>query len=82
MWEDRTNDGQRRSLRFDPKVTRTGRTFSQPAQSPGAVTGAALQVPSSRHLHLREAAIREQFHSRDIAAVVGGEKYDSLRNLV
>src|SRR6266498_3329010 len=33
-------------------------------------------------LHLRDAAIDEQFRSRDIAAVVGSEKDDGLRNLV
>jgi hypothetical protein len=33
-------------------------------------------------LHLRDAAIHEQFRSRDIAAVVGSEKDDGLRNLV
>src|SRR5258706_9424520 len=33
-------------------------------------------------LHLCEAAIHIQFRSRDVAAVVGGEKYHSLRDLI
>src|SRR5260370_8938686 len=54
-------------------------------QSPEVVAGLqkrASRRKSGRHLHLREAAIREQFCSRNIAAVVGGEKYDSFRNLI
>src|SRR5438128_1812661 len=33
-------------------------------------------------LHLGEAAIHKQFRSRDVAAVVGCEKYHSLRDLI
>ena len=33
-------------------------------------------------LDLRETAIDEQFDTGDIAAVIGGEKHDSLRDLV
>ena len=93
MWQDRQTQANepgtqppRRNLNFysvsslgmsDPE--RKNLVTACPAY---AVTGPALQVPSSRHLRLREAAISEQFHSCDIAAVVGGEKYDSLRNLV
>src|SRR6266478_5935795 len=54
-------------------------------QSPEVVAGSqkrARRRKSGRHLHLREAAIREQFCSRNIAAVVGGEKHDSFRDLV
>ncbi len=59
--------------------------FTPAATWNGIGTEARLSISihrDSRHLHLREAAIHEQFRSRDIAAVVGGEKYDSLRNLV
>src|SRR5258707_5759882 len=54
-------------------------------QSPEVVAGwqkRASRPKSGRHLHLGEAAIREQFCSRNIAAVVGGEKHDSFRDLV
>src|SRR2546422_3051989 len=33
-------------------------------------------------LHLGEAAIHEQFRSRDVAADVGGEEHHGLRDLV
>ena len=33
-------------------------------------------------LHLCEAAIHEQFRSRDVAAVVGGEKHHGLGDLI
>ena len=33
-------------------------------------------------LHLCEAAIHKQFRSRDVAAVVGCEKHDGLRDLI
>jgi hypothetical protein len=69
-------------LRYSGRgITVVAEAAPDPEQK-NAAAGARLQGPSNRHLHLREAAIREQFHSGDIAAVVGGEKYDSLRNLV
>jgi len=33
-------------------------------------------------LHLREAAIHEQFRSRDVAAVVGCQKHHELSDLI
>ena len=33
-------------------------------------------------LHLRESAIHKQFRSRDVAAVVGGEKHHGLGDLI
>ena len=41
-----------------------------------------LQTPNGLHLHLRKAAIHEQFRSRDVAAVIGREKHHSFRNLI
>jgi hypothetical protein len=37
--------------------------------------------PLRDSLHLREAAIHEQFGSRDLAAVIGCEKHHGLGNL-
>src|SRR2546422_3494055 len=43
----------------------------------------AERAPSATNaLHLGEAAIHEQFRSRDVAAVVGGEEHHGLRDLV
>jgi len=41
-----------------------------------------LQTRKGLHLHLRKAAIHEQFRSRDVAAVIGREKHHSFRNLI
>jgi hypothetical protein len=46
----------------------------------GAVT--ASRTPPSSGLHLREAAIHEQFDSRDVACIIGGEKDDCLCDLI
>src|SRR5713226_7629619 len=35
------------------------------------------QSQTDRRLDLREAAVYEQFHPGDVAAVIGGEKHDS-----
>src|SRR5438876_11291944 len=49
---------------------------------------AILSINSSRAvsalngLHLCEAAIHKQFRSRDVAAVVGGEKHHGLGDLI
>src|SRR5258708_36508276 len=54
-------------------------------QSPEVVAGwqkRASRRESGRHLNLREAAIRGQFCSRNIAAVAGGEKTHTFRDLV
>jgi hypothetical protein len=39
-------------------------------------------VSAINRLHLCEAAIHKQFRSRDVAAVVGGEKHHDLRDVV
>jgi hypothetical protein len=41
-----------------------------------------MRIRSINGLHLCETAIDEQFRSRDVAAVVGCEKHDRLRDLV
>src|SRR6266849_5963929 len=49
---------------------------------------AILSINSSRAvsalngLHLCEAAIHKQFRSRDVAAVIGGEKHHGLGDLI
>ena len=40
-----------------------------------------IRCASFRPLHLSKAPVDEQLRARDIAAVVGSEKYDCLRNL-
>src|SRR5919197_1693167 len=53
-----------------------------PVSANTMMTPTCIQMRSSHGLHLCEAAIHEQFRSRDVAAVVGGEKYHGLRDLI
>jgi len=39
-------------------------------------------VQGGKDLDLREAAVYEQFDTGDVAAVIAGEKHDSLRDLI
>src|ERR1700720_887905 len=44
--------------------------------------GGGQQAWGDLNLHLCEATIHKQFRSRDVAAVVGGEKHHGLRDLI
>src|SRR5262249_58087107 len=59
-------------------------TFQAPSTGKcGAEEQCLMPCPSALNgLHLCEAAIHKHFRARDVAGVVGGEKYDCLRDLI
>src|SRR5262245_66427091 len=59
-----------------PPVIRIFLSASLPMVAP------PVMFKPSRGLHLCEAAVHRQFRSRDVAAVVGGEKQHGLRDLI